>query len=158
MLPLTPPSSSSTRISTIPLLPTLKSSPRHPTASCKLIHNSTSFSGARGTFQLVLWLTTFFCRRSFNVKGKAAHDGPTSGSVSTTISKKNLRISHVNGRGKIEGKYSDKATGMMTSSLSLSFSSSTIPALTLPSFSFLRRLDPHSNMDHIQQPRHQARA
>ncbi|KAK5044969.1 hypothetical protein LTR84_010341 [Exophiala bonariae] len=48
----------------------------------------------------------------FNVKGKAAHDGPTSGSVSTTISKKNLRISHVNGRGKIEGKYSDKATGL----------------------------------------------
>jgi hypothetical protein len=48
---------------------------------------------------------------SFNVKGKSAHDGPISGSVSTTISRDQVRISHVNGKGKIEGKYTDKATG-----------------------------------------------
>ncbi|KAI1629702.1 voltage-dependent anion channel [Exophiala viscosa] len=49
---------------------------------------------------------------TFNVKGKSAHDGPISGSVSTTITQSNFRISHINGRGKIEGKYSDKATGL----------------------------------------------
>ena len=59
------------------------------------------------------WLTQ--SHYSFNVKGKSAHDGPISGSVSTTIVKKNLRISHVNGKGKIEGKYSDKATGTLFS-------------------------------------------
>ncbi|ETI22020.1 hypothetical protein G647_06090 [Cladophialophora carrionii CBS 160.54] len=48
----------------------------------------------------------------FNVKGKSAHDGPISGSVSTTITRDQLRISHVNGQGKIEGKYTDKATGL----------------------------------------------
>ncbi|OAL17250.1 hypothetical protein AYO22_11815 [Fonsecaea multimorphosa] len=48
----------------------------------------------------------------FNVKGKSAHDGPISGSVSTMITRDNLRISHVNGSGKIEGKYTDKATGL----------------------------------------------
>ncbi|KAJ9602043.1 Mitochondrial porin [Cladophialophora chaetospira] len=51
----------------------------------------------------------------FNVKGKSAHDGPISGSVSTTISRDQVRISHVNGQGKIEGKYTDKATGETTS-------------------------------------------
>ncbi|KAJ9498342.1 Mitochondrial porin [Exophiala xenobiotica] len=49
---------------------------------------------------------------TFNVKGKSAHDGPISGSVSTTILQKHFRISHINGRGKIEGKYSDKAAGL----------------------------------------------
>jgi len=49
--------------------------------------------------------------RRFNVKGKSAHDGPISGSVSTNIVKDHFRISHINGHGKIEGKYSDKATG-----------------------------------------------
>ncbi|EXJ77688.1 hypothetical protein A1O3_09917 [Capronia epimyces CBS 606.96] len=48
----------------------------------------------------------------FQVKGKSAHDGPISGSVSTMIIKRNFRISYINGRAKIEGKYSDKATGL----------------------------------------------
>ena len=46
------------------------------------------------------------------MKGKSAHDGPISGSVSTTITRKHIRA-YVDNRGaKLEGKYSDKATGM----------------------------------------------
>lgn len=48
--------------------------------------------------------------RSFNVKGKSAHDGPISGSVSISVNK-NVHLSYINGIGKIEGKYTDKATG-----------------------------------------------
>jgi hypothetical protein len=47
----------------------------------------------------------------FNVKGKSAHDGPISGSVGTTITRRNFRA-YVNNRGaKLEGKYADKASG-----------------------------------------------
>ncbi|KPI43105.1 Mitochondrial outer membrane protein porin [Cyphellophora attinorum] len=49
---------------------------------------------------------------AFNVKGKSAHDGPISGSVGTTITRRNFRA-HVNNRGaKLEGKYADKASGL----------------------------------------------
>ena len=48
------------------------------------------------------------------MKGKSAHDGPISGSVSTTVTRNNVRA-YVDNRGaKLEGKYSDKATGMST--------------------------------------------
>lgn len=60
------------------------------------------------------WSNWYCC--SFNVKGKSAHEGPISGSVSTSITKENLRISHINGSGKIEGKYTDKAAGKISTS------------------------------------------
>ncbi|RMD44844.1 hypothetical protein DV735_g401, partial [Chaetothyriales sp. CBS 134920] len=48
----------------------------------------------------------------FNVKGKSAHDGPISGSVGITVTRDRYRIRVNDGRGQLEGKYSDKATGL----------------------------------------------
>lgn len=51
--------------------------------------------------------------RRFNVKGKNPHDGSISGSVSTTITRKNFRAYVDKKRVKLEGKYADKASGKL---------------------------------------------
>jgi hypothetical protein len=54
---------------------------------------------------------------TFNVKGKTEHDGPISGSVSTTITRRKpfrYSIRHTKNFVQLEGKYEDKATGTYT--------------------------------------------
>jgi hypothetical protein len=57
---------------------------------------------------------------TFNVKGKSAHEGPISGSVSTSIPvRKNVKLRGTDKGLQLEGKYVDKGTGEATTELRL---------------------------------------
>lgn len=49
---------------------------------------------------------------NFNAKGRSAHDGPITGSVGVFIIGQRFRIAHTNRATQLEGKYTDKASGM----------------------------------------------
>lgn len=49
---------------------------------------------------------------NFNVKGRSAHDGPITGSVGIYIVKEKFRIIHAKQKLQLEGKYTDKPSGM----------------------------------------------
>lgn len=49
---------------------------------------------------------------NFTAKGRSAHDGPITGSVGLFILRRHFRIAHTNRATQLEGKYTDKASGM----------------------------------------------
>jgi len=53
---------------------------------------------------------------NFTAKGRSAHEGPITGSVGILIISQHFWILHTDTTTKLEGKYTDKASGMIAPS------------------------------------------